>query len=386
MNDHLHFYSDIIAFSDFEGITRDEHFHALPEDWNVIITDVCGSTKAIETGRYKDVNTVGAASIAAAQNALGRVDFPYVFGGDGATLVIPANKTAKVQHSLLGLKKLSRKQFGLELRIGIVSVAEILRDGGCLEVARFELKEGKSVAIFRGGGLMLAEDKIKRQADHYTLEEDPFAKADLSGLSCRWQPVRSQKGKVISLLISARQYPEEALYRKTISHLNQILGGEISRANPIDMSQPAYKTLSQCFADEIRYHSSIWSFSFILRFLEIIYAVGVFKYKFPALFFDAWKYASAMSTHSDYRKFDDMLRMVIDCSEKEIKEIKKFLENQYQEGLLFYGIHESDESLITCLVSGLSDGEHIHFIDGGNGGYAMAAKQLKAQLKTTHHG
>jgi hypothetical protein len=27
------------------------------------------------------------------------------------------------------------------------------------------------------------------------------------------------------------------------------------------------------------------------------------------------------------------------------------------------------------------DGQHIHFIDGGNGGYAMAAKELKRQLK-----
>jgi hypothetical protein len=29
----------------------------------------------------------------------------------------------------------------------------------------------------------------------------------------------------------------------------------------------------------------------------------------------------------------------------------------------------------------MKDGEHIHFIDGGDGGYAMAAKQMKAQSK-----
>ena len=36
---------------------------------------------------------------------------------------------------------------------------------------------------------------------------------------------------------------------------------------------------------------------------------------------------------------------------------------------------------MTCVVPSYKDGTHIHFIDGGDGGYAMAAKQLKAQLK-----
>ena len=35
---------------------------------------------------------------------------------------------------------------------------------------------------------------------------------------------------------------------------------------------------------------------------------------------------------------------------------------------------------MTCYVNGLEDGQHIHFIDGGDGGYAVAAKQLKQQL------
>ncbi|HXB98558.1 MAG TPA: DUF3095 family protein, partial [bacterium] len=30
---------------------------------------------------------------------------------------------------------------------------------------------------------------------------------------------------------------------------------------------------------------------------------------------------------------------------------------------------------------GTDPGQHIHFVDGGDGGYAMAAKQLKAQIK-----
>jgi hypothetical protein len=36
---------------------------------------------------------------------------------------------------------------------------------------------------------------------------------------------------------------------------------------------------------------------------------------------------------------------------------------------------------MTCLVFSLAQGRHVHFIDGADGGYALAARQLKAQLQ-----
>jgi len=47
------------------------------------------STQAIRESRYRAVNMAGAAVIAAAKNALDGRDFPYVFGGDGATFAVP---------------------------------------------------------------------------------------------------------------------------------------------------------------------------------------------------------------------------------------------------------------------------------------------------------
>jgi hypothetical protein len=38
-----------------------------------------------------------------------------------------------------------------------------------------------------------------------------------------------------------------------------------------------------------------------------------------------------------------------------------------------------ESGVITCFAKNCKD-QHIHFIDGGDGGYAMAARQLKAQL------
>ena len=36
---------------------------------------------------------------------------------------------------------------------------------------------------------------------------------------------------------------------------------------------------------------------------------------------------------------------------------------------------------MTCFVDSTQQGEHLHFIDGGDGGLAVAAKQLKSQIK-----
>jgi hypothetical protein len=37
---------------------------------------------------------------------------------------------------------------------------------------------------------------------------------------------------------------------------------------------------------------------------------------------------------------------------------------------------------MTCFVDGLNQGQHIHFMDAENGGYAMAAIELKKQMTT----
>jgi hypothetical protein len=37
---------------------------------------------------------------------------------------------------------------------------------------------------------------------------------------------------------------------------------------------------------------------------------------------------------------------------------------------------------MTCLVFSLEESRHVHFVDGADGGYALAALQLKAQLRS----
>lgn len=374
------FYHRLPSFSEFRDITDDRHFTRAPDDWFVVITDVKGSTKAIEAGRYKDVNTIGAASISVVQETL-KEDFPYVFGGDGATLLIPPDSIETVLERLMQLERLSRENFDLGLRVGCIPVKEVHESDCRIEVAKHELAAGKCVAVFRGGGLVEAEKRIKGDEEKYCRAPGESEDIDLTGLSCRWKPLPNKRGCILSLLVQARNEPTGPVYQEFLERFNEFFEGVMEEANPVNTGQIRYRSVKDCLDNETRFHSRRSTWGFFKRFCEIVAAVLIFKYRIPPLIFNAPRYRDSMRPHSDYRKFDDMLRMIVDCSPLQVDAIRAYLKQRFYEGEIFYGIHESEEALMTCYVQDVKDGEHIHFIDGGDGGYAMAAKELKAQMK-----
>ena len=64
----------------------------------------------------------------------------------------------------------------------------------------------------------------------------------------------------------------------------------------------------------------------------------------------------------------------------EADHIESILAAARRQNLIDYGLHRASAALMTCFVSSTEDGKHVHFIDGADGGYALAAQQLKAQI------
>lgn len=376
------FYGELKAFRDFESFTDSLHYQPLPPEWVVYVTDVVNSTQAIAAGKYKEVNLIGAASITLCINLLGELRFPFVFGGDGASLCIPAGLCADVDAELGSLIRLAADNFGLELRVARIPIAEIEAAGSKVEVAKFELEAGSTLAFFRGGGMELAERLAKSRYQDYAVPASAGAVEELAGLSCRWSPIPARKGCVLSLLVKARSGQAHDVYAGLLQELRDVMGEPLDAANPALLSHARYTTFWHALLQERRYHRSLFSTGFLKRCIEIVLAIVIFRHGINVAkhSFDSAHYVRKVSLHSDYRKFDDTLRLVLDCSEDQADGIEAVLEQARVEGEIHYGLYRSDEALMTCFVQTMQDGGHLHFIDGGSGGLAMAAQQLKAQV------
>src|SRR5437868_14387204 len=117
------FYASLPVFSDFTQVTDDARFAPLPDGWVVGVADIVQSTKAIAENRYKAVNMAGASVIVAITHALEDREFPFVFGGDGASFAVPAADAETAREALTATAAWVRDDLDLTLRIGMVTVA-----------------------------------------------------------------------------------------------------------------------------------------------------------------------------------------------------------------------------------------------------------------------
>jgi hypothetical protein len=91
--------------------------------------------------------------------------------------------------------------------------------------------------------------------------------------------------------------------------------------------------------------------------------------------FDPKAYLSQLVGNSDYRKYDDGLRMTIDCSAELADRIEALL--GAADDVAQSGLHRQDAAMITCFTPSVHRRDHVHFVDGASGGYAAAATRLK---------
>jgi hypothetical protein len=385
------FYAGLPVVDKFIGIANSKNFKSVPHDWYILITDIVGSTKAIEAGRYKDVNLLGACSIVAVLNIASQIELPFIFGGDGAAILIPPCLFYKARQALLATRQRARTEFGMKLRVGGVPVADVAAAGYDVKIAKIKVSENYYQAAFTGDGLSYATELIKNPetAHFYTyknLTED--AKADFSGLECRWQDIPSKHEETLSLIVKTVAGSSEIsnqIYREVIEEILTIYGNE-DYLNPIAKENLKlafnYKYLraeTQLRAKSRRLRHKLLYFSQIL--LGNVLGLFLMKFKIQAGGIDWGGYQDNTIATTDYKKFDDMLRMIIAGSETQRKKLTRYLEENYRQGKLVYGLHISARVIMTCLVFE-RNGNQVHFIDGADGGYAIAAKGMKQRINS----
>jgi hypothetical protein len=384
------FYEALPTLKRFEDTMKPANYTSLPDDWYIAITDVKNSTIAIEEGRYKEVNAMGAVSIMAMLNVTGKYNFPFVFGGDGSTIGVPPELYAKVISGLKGVQELARDSFGLDLRAAVVPLTDIKSAGFDIKVAKYAVSSYYQQATFLGGGATYAENLIKDPINgaKYQVEElegDP--EIDVSGLECRWDEVKNSRGEVHSLLVeSTSEDPVKKfrLYQEVFQKIGSIYGSDEEFAPittdglslTLDNKKLAVERKVQTFGKEWRDKIKYW----IKLRIQWLFGIILMGFGIKTENVDWGIYKRDLAENTDYRKFDDILRLVLAGSETQRYTLQGYLETLYENGQLVYGLHHANSALITCVILNHHQG-HIHLVDGSDGGYAKAATKMKARKK-----
>lgn len=373
------FYLDIPVFGDFAKVIDDSVYRPMPDDWFIGLTDVVGSTVAIENGQYKAVNMAGASAISAVINAFGHQDFPFVFGGDGVSFAVPGEYRDLAADALARTARWVDEDLGLSLRAALVPVSEIRATGHDVLVARFGASPAVAYAMFSGHGVEWAEAAMKE--DRFAVSPAPAgARPDLTGLSCRWKPIESKRGCILSMIVGPADNADQNAYDRLIGDIIALFEDAGRGGHPIPEQGPDFGWPPKGMDYEARAAATVDSRKKEKRKIAIISLIGwvLFKTGWKMKNFDPSHYRRMTGLNTDFRKFDDVLRMTVDCNPDTLARAKSMLAAADAEGIIRYGVYEQDAAIMTCIVPSVETDDHLHFLDGADGGYALAAKMMKA--------
>ena len=382
------FYNELEPFYEFGEFVELDAYLPLPDDWIVMLTDVQGSTRAIEAGLYNNVNMVGAASITALLNICGDIEAPFVFGGDGGTVVVPGSLREAACDALVGLRAMSQETFGLTLRVGAIPVADLRAQGVDVRVRKLELSVGNYLAMFTGGGIDLCDSLLKNSppGSPYLLESrSEVGEPDLEGLSCRWEPLAPQNGLMMTIMIQGTNRnpaDESGLLSDVLLKIRDLLGYHLQESAPASAGSMKFRWPPRGLGLEARATAGDRSFlkSYFAVWISSLIQFWCERFDRHAGSYNAPIYRDELRTNTDFRKYDGVLRMVLDVSEDQAERIETYLKHEQDNGHLVYGVHLARAALMTCLVFNMAQSEHVHFIDGSDGGFAMAARGFKSAL------
>jgi hypothetical protein len=372
------FYSSIPVFRGFASLMDPKLYSALPDDWTIGVADIVESTRAIANNQYKAVNMAGAAVIAAVTNALEGREFPFVFGGDGASFAVAPDDLEPAREALAATAVWVGESLNLSMRVALVPVSAVRAQGLDVRVARFGPSANLSYAMFSGGGIGWAEAAMKR-GEFAIAAAPPGTQPDLSGLSCRFEEMPSVRGLILSVLVVPASGADQAAFRRVIEDIINLVERSPDAGRPVPSGGPPLKWPPAGVDYEVRAMRG----GSLLKRRAIVLALTLWAYSVMRLGikvgdFVPERYKQQVVENSDFRKFDDGLKMILDCTPELEAALTQRLVGAAASGIVRYGLHRQDAAMMTCFTPSVMRADHVHFIDGARGGYASAATALKA--------
>lgn len=362
-----------------ELLTEEHLFYNVPESWHVVITDIRNSTGAVAGGMHETVNFIATGSIVSVLNIAFKagITVPFFFGGDGATFIVPPVIADEAMRALAVFRKNTKENFGLDLRIGIVAVTEIYAKSFELKLSKLKVSGAFSIPVVLGDGLYCAEKLVKSEQYRFAYESTTEDKLDLSGMQCRWDKIGPPEmdQEVVTLLVCAPAGKKQAaLFARVMKHVDDIYG-PFPRRQPISVPRLIWKTTFKKMEMEMLVRNGRIN---ILRLAAswIAWLAGHVYFRTS----HGKNYLNSLVEMSDTLVIDGKINTVITGTPQQREQLQNALDGMEAAQEIYYGLHVSSESVMSCYVRDLKDG-HIHFVDGAEGGYTKAAGILKQKLR-----
>jgi len=374
-------YAAVPRLTRFSDVLDETFYVPVPDTWWIALCDVVMSTRAIEEGRYRSVNIAGAALVAGVRNALPEADTPFVFGGDGATVLVSPEHRRTVEAVLAATVTWVGETLDLTLRAGLMPVSAVRAAGHDLRIARYAASPKVDYAMFSGGGLAYAEAALKGGL-HAIPAAASGAKPDLTGLSCRFEAVPAQGGLVLSLIVLPEAGADRSAVTAILGDVLAIVEASPGMGRPLPDSGPAMRPPWSGLREDARgldpSAGSRWLRSASL-FLSRSATFALFRLGVPFGRFSPRRYRRRLAANADFRKYEDGLRLTVTCPVATADRIEARLATARTAGLVRYGLHRQEAAVVTCITPSVLRDDHVHFVDGADGGYARAAAMLKRQ-------
>ncbi len=354
-------------------------FFKVPQNWHVLITDVKNSTQAALDGLHQTVNLVATGCIVAALNTAYKknITIPFFFGGDGATFIIPSSLLESTLEALYQHQKNVMETFKMELRVGNISVAELYNEKHELRISKLKASQKLNIPVVLGDGLSFAEKKIKANTQTVAIiERSKEYELDMSGMQCRWDKIKPPANdfEVISLLvISTESNLQPAAFSQVMNIIDKIFGQHEHR-KPISADKLRIVATFQKIGAEMRNRFGKFNLIYLVKtWATTLLGKLYFKTK------KGKEYLGKLVDLSDTLVIDGKINTVISGTPAQREKLVFALTQLEKDGQILYGIHISNASVMSCYVRNMQD-DHIHFIDGADGGYTKAAGVLKKKI------
>jgi len=190
------------------------------------------------------------------------------------------------------------------------------------------------------------------KAGRYAIEAAPAGtRPDLTGLSCRWNPIEARNGEIVSIIVLPGRPATISIPAGGLRHRGA--GRRAGRGgHPVPVTGPDFGFPPKGLDYEARAAAPAGQRFRVKRriLFEVALAWLFYRLGRPAGGFDRRSTRATSPAIRTSRKFDDGLKMTVDIDADHLARIESRLAEAAKAGHCRYGLHRQNSALMTCIV------------------------------------